>query len=172
MEHIDYLDAVMNSIIVEDTFSFHQILQELKYEEPFEAALTLAQGFAAADRRRYEKYVNYALCEKPEWGTIMREGYGQPLFRQFFRSGARECMTKYLEVMGSRITDILPQLIRDAHTWHQETLDQLDVLPEVLPFRFIQGKMIDNYIIDCGDFEDIMPIIESHDVAVRQRIIL
>jgi len=107
METIDFIDEIKTSVITNDTLRFHHILQEIKKIDCFEGALTLAQGFDASNSRSYSRFIYLALCENPEWGTIMREGYGQPLFRQFFRSGACECMSRYLNDMSQAIKEIL-----------------------------------------------------------------
>lgn len=172
MEHADYVNEIMNSVIENDTLRFHNVLLDLKKEDTFEGALMLAQGFAYSNRRHYEKFVYYALCENPDWGTVMREGYGQPLVRQFFRSGAMECLSKFLDDMETSLKEILPQVIKDAKNWHKETLDQLEALPEHLPICLLKGEKMNAYYIGERDFEEIMPIIMNHDIAVRQSLML
>ena len=172
METLDFIDEIKTSVITDDTLRFHQILQEIKKIDCFEGALTLAQGFDASNSRSYSRFVYLALCENPEWGTIMREGYGQPLFRQFFLSGACECMSRYLDDMSQAIKEILPRMIEDAKTWHQESLRQLECLPDKLPFRCLRGELIDIYAIGERDYDDIMPIIRNQDIGVRQNLML
>ena len=172
MEKVDYIEEISTSVIFKDTLGFHHILQELKKIDSFEGALILAKGFAASQTRRYEQFVYYALVENPEWGTVIREGYGQPLFRQFFLSGAIECMFKYLSDMSMAIENILPQMIEDAMTWHKESIWQLEILPEKLPFRCLRGELINVYAIGERDYEKILPIIRSHDIVVRQHLML
>ena len=172
MEKVDYIEEISTSVIFKDTLGFHHILQELKNIDSFEGALILAKGFAASQTRRYEQFVYYALVENPEWGTVIREGYGQPLFRQFFLSGAIECMSKYLSDMSMAIENILPQMIEDAMVWHKESIWQLEILPEKLPFRCLRGELIDVYAIGERDYKEILPIIRSHDIVVRQHLML
>ena len=172
METIDFIDEIKTSVITNDALRFHQILQKIKKIDCFEGALTLAQGFDASNSRSYSRFVYLALCENPEWGTIMREGYGQPLFRQFFRSGACECMSRYLNDMSQAIKEILPRMIEDAKTWHQESLRQLECLPDKLPFRCLRGELTDIYVIVEKDYDDIMPIIRYQDIGVRQNLML
>lgn len=172
MERLDFVEEIRSSVISKDTLGFHHILQELKKIDSFEGSLMLAQGFAAANTRYYERFVYHALCENPEWGTVSREGYGQPLFRQFFLSGAIECMSKYLNDMSVAIKEILPRMIEDAKTWHQESLLQLECLPDKLPFRCLRGELMDIYVIGERDYDDIMPIIRNQDIGVRQNLML
>ena len=172
MERLDYVEEIRSSVISKDTLGFHHILQELKKIDSFEGSLMLAQGFAAANTRYYERFVYHALCENPEWGTVSREGYGQPLFRQFFLSGAIECMSMYLNDMSVAIENILPQMIEDAMTWHRESIWQLECLPEKLPFRCLRGELMDIYAIGEKDYNDILPIIKNHDIVVRQHLML
>ena len=172
MERLDYVEEIRSSVISKDTLGFHHILQELKKIDSFEGSLMLAQGFAAANTRHYERFVYHALCENPDWGTASREGYGQPLFRQFFLSGAIECMSKYLNDMSVAIENILPQMIEDAMTWHRESIWQLECLPEKLPFRCLRGELMDIYAIGEKDYNDILPIIKNHDIVVRQHLML
>ncbi len=172
MEHADYVNEIMNSVIENDTLRFHNVLLDLKKEDTFEGALMLAQGFAYSNRRHYEKFVYHALCENPDWGTVMREGYGQPLVRQFFRSGAMECLSKFLDDIGATPKDFFPQLVKDAKLWHEETLWNLELLPENLPIYLLKGDMMNAYFIGERDFKEIMPIILNHDIAVRQSLML
>ena len=160
MEKVDYIEEISTSVIFKDTLGFHHILQELKKIDSFEGALILAKGFAASQTRRYEQFVYYALVENPEWGTVIREGYGQPLFRQFFLSGAIECMSKYLSDMSMAIENILPQMIEDAIIWHKECIWQLEILPEKLPFRCLRGELINVYAIGERDYEEFCLLSE------------
>ena len=172
MEKLDYVEEIKSSVTLRDTLSFHYILQELKKIDSFEGALMLAKGFASSQIRQYEQFVYQALVENPKWGTVIRDGYGQPLFRQFFLSGAIECMSKYLNDMSVAIENILPQMIEDAMTWHRESIWQLECLPEKLPFRCLRGELINVYAIGERDYEEILPIIRSHDIVVRQHLML
>ena len=172
MDKVDYVEEIITSVIFKDTLGFHHILQELKKIDSFEVALMLAKGFASSQIRRYEQFVYQTLVENPKWGTVIRDGYGQPLFRQFFLSGAIECMSKYLNDMSVAIENILPQMIEDAMTWHRESIWQLECLPEKLPFRCLRGELINVYAIGERDYEEILPIIRSHDIVVRQHLML
>ena len=42
-------------------------------------------------------------------------------------------------------------MIEDAKTWHQESLRQLECLPDKLPFRCLRGELTDIYVIGEKD---------------------
>ena len=63
-------------------------------------------------------------------------------------------------------------MIEDAKTWHQESLRQLECLPDKLPFRCLRGELTDIYVIGERDYDDIMPIIRYQDIGVRQNLML
>lgn len=63
-------------------------------------------------------------------------------------------------------------MIQDAITWHKASIGQLEILPEKLPFRCLRGELIDVYAIGERDYEKILPIIRSHDIVVRQHLML
>jgi len=63
-------------------------------------------------------------------------------------------------------------MIEDAKTWHQESLRQLECLPDKLPFRCLRGELMDIYVIGERDYDDIMPIIRNQDIGVRQNLML
>ena len=61
--------------------------------------------------------------------------------------------------LSQAIKEILPRMIEDAKTWHQESLRQLECLPDKLPFRCLRGELTAIYVIGEKDYDDIMPVI-------------
>ena len=172
MEQFTFEQKLKFCLQMDDMNLFKEILEDLKKEEPFSAALYLAQGFSLDWKERYNEYFKVAVETNLEWATVLHEEYGQPLFREIFAVGAKDCLDAYLNAVGKEDKGFLQSLYLFAVSWNEDYFKKSELLPEKYPFEILKGDDRVILIGDIDDFEEINDLVRSHDILARQRLML
>lgn len=172
MEQFTIEQKLQFCLQMDDMNLFKEILEDLKKEEPFLAALYLAKGFGLDWKERYNEYYKVAVETNPEWATVKNEEYGQPLFREIFAVGANDCLDAYLKAAGKEDKGLLQSLYLFAVSWNEDYFNKSEVLPEKYPFEILKGEDRVIMIGSAEDFEEINDIVHCHDILARQRMML
>lgn len=172
MEQFTFELKLQFCLQMDDMNLFKEILEDLKKEEPFLAALYLAKGFGLDWKERYNEYFKVAVETNPEWATVKNEDYGQPLFREIFTVGANDCLDAYLNAVGKENKDFLQYLYQFAVSWNEDLFNGTALLPEKYPFEIFKGEQRTILIGSNEDFEWINDLVRRHDILARQRMML
>lgn len=157
---------------LDDMDYFKEILEDLKKEEPFLAALNMAKGFGLDWKERYNEFFKVAVEINPEWAMIKNEEYGQPLFREIFAVGANDCLNAFLKAAGKEDKGFLQSLYLFAISWNEDYFNKTEVLPEECPFEILKGEQRTIMILTTEVFEWINDLVRRYDRLARQRKML
>ena len=169
----DYIEDGLHHCLKLDDFDFFKvIIKDLIQEKPSLAALYLARAFGLDWEERYNKYFKIAVETNPEWAIAKDEDYGQPLFREIFAVGAKDCLDAYLNAVGKEDKDFLQYLYQFAVSWIEDYFNDPALLPEKYPFEILKGEQRTILIGATDDFEWINDLVRCHDRLVRQKLMI